>query len=123
MLLLAQAHGWILALSFVVGAVVRGLKPDVPIPVNVPPRARPLVALALGVFGGAVLMVFEVVPGLAWPRALVGGFLAGGLAVVGHETLVESLRAGRDFGTPKAPAPEPSDPPPPVTIPGGRTDT
>jgi hypothetical protein len=93
---LISPYLWIVILSLMVGGIVRALKPDTPIPVNVPAQYRALLALALGVFGGLVVKVFGIVVGIAWLNALLGGFVAGGMAIVGHETIIESVTKWKD---------------------------
>jgi len=84
------------AASLGIGAIVRLLKSDVPIvPIDVAPRYRPFVALALGVLASCFDMMAR---GTEWREALVSGLLAGAGAIAAHETLVEGWRGGRDVG-------------------------
>jgi hypothetical protein len=102
---LVRSHAWIPLASLIINALVRLSKTDQAVawfPVNIRPRVRPTAALVLGVASG-------VVAGLAggsWGSALVGGFIAGMLAITTHDVVVESIRKGRDIGIPKRqPAP------------------
>lgn len=89
-LAILQAHVWVLILSLIVSGAIRSLKPDVPIPVNVPKEWRAPLAIAIGLVGGLAVYAFGIVANMTLLRAIVGGLIAGGMAIVGHETLVES---------------------------------
>ena len=91
---------WVMVAAVVVGSVVRLLKSDTPIPITIPPRWRAVVAMALGLLAG---VMERVVGGTAWTQAIVDGLLAGGLPVVGHELVVESMRDGKEIGSGKLP--------------------
>jgi hypothetical protein len=93
--LIMQNKWWALA-AVVVGLVVRALKSDGPIPICIPPRFRPWLAIVLGVFAAA----FEKVnAGIPWRQALVGGVLASILAIAGHQLFIESVRNGKELGS------------------------
>lgn len=100
---------WLGVAALVIGTMIRLLKGDPAVswfppflPARwrtLPPAWRPRVALALGV---ASSVVEKRAQGAPWPAAAVGGLLeglaAGGVAIAGHEVLVESLRKGRELG-------------------------
>lgn len=101
-------HAWWALAALVIGGLVRLAKSDVPLPVTIPPKYRAFAALGLGVASG---ILQAIATGTPWATALLQGLSAAATAIVGHETLVEGIRKGREFfsPTPKAPAP-PSSP-------------
>jgi hypothetical protein len=111
---------WILLAAILVGAVVAAAKQgwlSAWLAKKLPPSALPYLAIGLGVLGTAAT---AVVSGKPLAQALVDGFSAGMAAIVGHETLVEGIRGGKELlpekkssfadHPPKAPAPA-VDPP------------
>lgn len=90
---LISQHQWIGLAAVLIGALVRALKEDTPIPITIPPKVRPWLALGLGATAGALQ---KVSGGTPWKEAAFGGILAGMLAIVGHDTIVESLRDPKD---------------------------
>lgn len=102
---LIDKHAWPALSAVVIGILVRLFKsPSVPAPLDrIPPKARPLVALVLGVASGCLE---AVVAGTPWQKALAGGLVAAALAVFGHQLVIEGARDGREIGEPK---PEPLD--------------
>lgn len=81
----------------VIGLVVRMLKADVKFLPTIPPRARPWVALALGLVSTVLL---HLRPGVPWGQAVIEGLTAGIIAIAGHELAVESARDGKELGWP-----------------------
>jgi len=114
---LASQHKWVALAALVVGTLVRAMKADSTfLPFDVPARWRPLLALGLGISSGVLQ---KATTGTPWREAIMGGVISGVMAIVGHDVLIEGLRAGREvpMGTPKAapvvpPAAPPSVPPP-----------
>jgi hypothetical protein len=100
---LADKHAWPALATVVIGLLVRLLKsPAVPYPLDrIPANARPLVALLLGLASGCLE---HVAAGTPWQTALVQGVVAAGLAVFGHQLVIEGARGGQEIGAPK---PEP----------------
>src|SRR5690348_11552401 len=100
---------WVGLGALVIALVVRLLKSEaVPPPFDrIPAKARPVVAVVLGVFSGAL---DKVVTGTPWRMALVGGLVSSALAVLGHDVVIEWLRKGRELGPKTGPL---SVPPPP----------
>lgn len=99
---LAAEGRWFLALSLLVGFLVRLLKDDGAVkwfPATIPAAWRAPAALALGVVMATLRLTGN---GMAWwPAILAGiaeGLTAGSSAVAGHQVLVESLRGGRELG-------------------------
>jgi hypothetical protein len=93
---------FIIAISaLLIGAAVRALKSDsLPSWLNIPPRVRPWLAIGLG----QVLTAVEAVgAGTPWKDAVLHGLAASLAAMLGHDTLVEGARGGRELGAgPKA---------------------
>lgn len=95
---LLNAHKWVALAALVIGAVVRLLKSDTPIPIDIPSRWRPVVALGLGVVSG---VLEALATGKPWLEAVIGGFVSAFAAMSGHAVLVDALRGGRDVGVKK----------------------
>lgn len=91
---LISEHKWIAVMAVVIGAVVRLLKSDTPLPFSVPARWRSWLALGLGAVSGVLDSLMAGTPLL---QALVEGLGSAMLAIVGHETVVEGLRKGREL--------------------------
>lgn len=104
---LVAAHSWIALAALIVFAIVRLLKSDTKIPLNIPARYRPVLAIALGAVAG---VLDHVASGTPWRQALVNGATAGVLAIMGNVLGVDVLRDGVDVPVPKGI----SVPPPPM---------
>jgi hypothetical protein len=102
---LILANKWWAVAALVVGFAVRMVKSDGPLPITIPPRWRPWLAMILG----ALAATFEKVnAGISWKQALAGGLLAALLAIGGHQLVIESVRNGQELGgEPKKPDPKP----------------
>lgn len=100
---------WVGLGALCIGLLVRLLKSEaVPPPLDrIPSKARPLIALLLGIVSGAL---DKVVTGTPWKMAIVGGLVSSALAVLGHDVVIEWLRKGRELGPQTGPL---SVPPPP----------
>lgn len=99
-----QSHAWVPLAALVIGFLVRALKSDafvLPSWAAVAAPYRPLLVLALGIVSG---VLDAVVAGTPWRDALVGGCLSALMALIGHTTIVDVLRGGRDIGAPAPPA-------------------
>ncbi len=83
-------------LSAVIGVVVRLLKSDTKIPVDIPAKYRPLAAAALGPVMGVIDLV---VAGDPWHAAAVA-VASPLLAMAGHELCIEVLRGGEEVSVP-----------------------
>lgn len=103
LLALFRAHAWIALAALFIGALLRAVKGDTPLP-YVTPRVRPWLALGLGLVAGVLNSLVAKVP---LGTALFQGFAAAATAIAGHESLIESLRGGVEFFA------SPSDPKPP----------
>lgn len=102
---LVVGHKWVALAAILIGLLVRLLKDDTStIPVVVPAKWRPWLALGLGLVAGAL---DRVATGTPWGEALIAGAIAGLLPVVGHQYLIESLRGGQELGGVKPEAPPP----------------
>jgi hypothetical protein len=104
--LLAE-HKWLAALALFIGAMVRLLKSDTPLPWTVPAQWRSWLAVGLGVVGG---VLDALVAGTPSVRALLQGLGAAAIAIAAHDTLVEGLRGGREWFASKTKVP-PGDAP------------
>lgn len=110
-----RAH-FVVLTAALIGLVVRALKAGSTVwPLSViPPKARPLVAVLLGLAAGAL---DSVATGTPWRAALLEGLTSGALAVVGHQLGVEWLAGGREPFARPAPAPLGASPAPPSSPP------
>jgi hypothetical protein len=103
---LAHGHAWIPLASLIINVLLRLSKTDAAVdwfPVSIRPRVRPVAALVLGVASG----VLAGLVGGSWFSAIVGGIVAGMMAITTHDVVVESIRKGRDIFVPKRPEPAP----------------
>ncbi|WP_394849723.1 hypothetical protein LZC95_20000 [Pendulispora brunnea] len=100
-------HKWVPFAALAIGAVVRVLKSDTPLP-TVPTAWRPWLALGLGAVAGVLQ---AVVGGTAWSKALLDGLTAALTAIAGHDLVIESLRGGKELGTRPPSPPRPPEPP------------
>lgn len=90
---LLNDHKWLPLAALLIGLVVRALKSDGPIPINVPAQYRSALAIGLGLIYTGLL---AVAAGKPWRDALVEGLFAAAFAILGHTGLVEWLRGGRE---------------------------
>ena len=92
---LILAHQWLALAIVAIGLAMRLLKTELvqswlrPIP----PRYRPLVALGLGAASG---ILEAIAAGTPWLEALLRGLLAAGIAMAGHDVIIEGLLGGRE---------------------------
>jgi hypothetical protein len=123
---LIEERPWILVAAVVIGLLGRLVKDDVKGVPNVPPRWRVWLVIALGVLSGLVEKKWGHGLGgkeISWIGGVVGGLLSAALAIVGHNTIIASLRGGKEIpvpwltkiGVPPAHGKPPSIPPPPET--------
>ncbi|MDQ2668025.1 MAG: hypothetical protein M3Z05_18785 [Gemmatimonadota bacterium] len=94
---LVMQKKWIALMALLIGLVVRLLKSDTKIPIDIPPQYRVWLALGLAPIAGAV---DKVAAGNTWTTAMVEGAIAAVLAIVGHSTVIDSLRGGRELNIP-----------------------
>ena len=90
-------HQWVAVGAIVIGGLVRLVKSQwfAQHVTFVPPGWRPWIALGLGAVHGVLQ---HLAAGVDPRRAIVEGIVAAGVAILGHEFLVESLRGGRELG-------------------------
>lgn len=110
-----QTHyGWIGLIGLLIGLIVRIVK-DPKIPIPLPPRARPVLALVLGVVMGALE---SIAGGRSWQDALYSGAMAGIVAILVHVFGIESVMGGKEVPLPflalGRPAPGSTPKPPPL---------
>lgn len=109
---------WIALTAFIIGLVVRLLKSDTKIPIDIPPRLRAPLAVSLGAVAGAIDKLVQQ-GDTTWTIALVSGFSAAFAAMVSHSLFIESARGGKELvvpglikeNTPPGPGKPPSIPP------------
>jgi hypothetical protein len=115
-------HQWALVIAFFAGLGVRLAKADTQLPAQVPAWLRPHLALLLSAVGACTVAILG---GMPWPSALEQTFEAFAIATLGHQTVIEGLRKGKElpvpFGltkpAPALPSPLPDEPPDPPTPP------
>ena len=90
---LLLSHSWIALAALMIGAIVAVLKGSTPLP-EIPAKYRPWLALGLGVVAGVLKSVSTGTP---IAQAILSGLEAGMTAIVGHETLIESARGGKEL--------------------------
>jgi hypothetical protein len=116
-----RLHQWALVIAFFAGLGVRLAKADTKLPAQVPAWLRPHLALLLSAVGACTVAILG---GMPWPSALEQTFEAFAIATLGHQTVIEGLRKGKELPVPwgltkSAPALPPnvtSDPPPPPSL-------
>jgi len=102
---LVAERKWIPLAAFAIWIVVRLLKSDTVIPIDVPPRWRAPLAFGLGLVAAGLDMVAA---GVDWQVALFDGILTALIAIFGHDIVVGSIRGGQEIPIPM------------LTIPGTR---
>lgn len=116
---LAAEHPYVL-LAMMIGFLVRLMKSDTKLPIDIPPAARKYVALSLAV-GGAVAE--KLAMGVPTSQALFDGVMAWAMAEWGHKILVDDLRGGKEIPVPFLMLPgEAPGPGKPITIPPKKND-
>lgn len=95
--LLIEQRKWVPLAAVVIFLVTRLLKSDTKIPIDIPPRVRIWVVFGLGIASG---VLEHVIAGKTWTSALIGGAVSAVLAVVGHESIIASLRGGKELVIP-----------------------
>lgn len=96
-LTLALDHQWLALSAVVLGGVVRALKSDTRLPVQVPAEWRPWLAFGLGQIAALLQLV---VGGATWRDALTTAIGAPLLAICGHWLGIEVLRGGKEVPLP-----------------------
>lgn len=91
----AGSGKWILFAALIVGLLVRLLKSNPTLAEKVPARARPFLAVGLGIVSGVLT---KVVSGTTWRVAIIGGVAAGAFAILGHQFVIEGIRNGKEIG-------------------------
>lgn len=112
-----EARNYVLIAAFVIGFLVRLLKSDTKIPIDIPPRLRLPLAFAFGAIGG---VLETIASGKPWRQAVFEGAVAAALAVLGQNVFIDSIRGGKELpipglmleGEPPSPGKPPTIPPP-----------
>jgi hypothetical protein len=112
---LVLAHKYLLAAPLVIGCLMRLVKDDSIVPI--PSQYRVWVSLGLGIVAG-VIDKFNAQG--SWPVALTWGVVTAMTAIAGPETIIESMRGGREFFTA---APLPPAPPADSKTPSAKDDS
>lgn len=115
---LVDGHKYALVIAVAVGLVVRLLKTDTKIPIDVPSRYRKYLALALALVG---CVVEKYASSASWKPALLDGLLAWFAAEWGQKIAIDDMRGGKELPVPglmrpgvsPSPGKPPSVPPPP----------
>lgn len=94
LLSLYAAHKWLLIAALVIGFSVRQIKPDAAFPVDIAPRYRPLVALAIGGVATASDMLLR---GDSLKQAAFIGLGGAAIAILGHVFGVEVVLGGKEL--------------------------
>jgi hypothetical protein len=92
-----ESYPWLALSSLVLGLVVRALKADTKLPINVKPEWRPHLAFGLGAVAGVLELV---VAGHTWQQAVATTILAPLAAILGHELIIEGARKGVEVPLP-----------------------
>lgn len=116
--MLAEKHPWPVVALFAIGLLIRLMKSDTTIPIDIPPRYRIWVALGLGLVSAVLERLVLKTP---MGEALAGGFASWIGAVMTQNVVIDSLRGGKEIvipglikpGVPPGPGKPPSIPPPP----------
>lgn len=112
---LVGQHKWVAVAAIVIGLLVRVVKSDIKIPINIPPAARPWLALGLGLLSG---VLEKAATGRTWTSAIVDGVVSAVIAMVAHDAVIGGLRGGKEIPVPglmiPGAAPGPAKP---VTVP------
>lgn len=104
---MASRGQWIPLASLAIGLIVRLLKSDTKLPIDVPPRLRSPLALVLGMVAA---VLDRVATGVTWKVAILSGIVASVFAIVGHDTFIMSLRGGKEIPVPGLMKEPPMDP-------------
>lgn len=91
---------WWIVSALTIYGIIRLLKAFPKVAEKIPPNARPLVALGLGLLSAGLN---DIVMGTPWQTALINGVVTAALTVFGHEVIIERLRNGRELFEPKEP--------------------
>lgn len=115
MMTLVEGRKWVPIAAVVIYTLIRLLKSDTKIPIDVPARARIWLVFGLGTLSG---VLEKVTQGGTWTEALMGGAVSVAMAVLFHESIIASGRAGKELPVPGLIKPgAPPSPSAPVTLP------
>jgi hypothetical protein len=121
---LLLTHKWLAASVILILIIMRIFKGDLNVPLlapylaKIPARFRVWIVILLGIASAGVE---KVANGIRWSDALIGGVVAAALAVLTHQTVVESIRDGKEIGAKSksdSPGEQPIEPPSASTIGG-----
>jgi hypothetical protein len=92
-----QNHEYVLLGSLIIGFIIAISKSGwlgTFIATKVPAGARPVIAVVLGALG---MIATQLQNGTPWQQAALNGLYAGALAVLGHQTVIEGMRGGKEI--------------------------
>lgn len=104
-----QKRAWLPLGALAVGACVRLLKYDVKFFPSIPSRYRVWAAFALGQVAGTLE---AVIAGKTYKEAIVWGLTQSVIAIIGQNTIIDSLRDGKEIPVPGLTTSPPSALPP-----------
>lgn len=94
---LLSAHQYVLFSAVIIGLVVRLLKSDTKIPIDIPPRFRAPLAIVLGQAAG---VLEKIGGGVSWKQAVFDGIFAAVLPILGQNLVIDSMAGGREIPIP-----------------------
>jgi len=112
-----QKRAWLPLGALALGLLIRLFKSDVKIfPTWFGPRTRQWACFGFGQVLGAVE---AVIAGKTYKEAILWGLVQSSMAILGHETVIESFRGGKEIPIPglMKPIVLPSPPPSPDLVP------
>lgn len=92
-----EKKNWIGLAIIIVAVLVRLTKSDTKIPINIPARWRPWLAMGLGATAGVLM---KVSAGMSWRAAALSGLLAGAIPIIGQNLFINSLANGKEIPVP-----------------------
>ena len=94
---LAVSNKWLPVGSLTIGLIVRLFKDDTKFP-TVPPRARALLAIILGVIAS---VIDKISTDSSYNHALTWGIIAASISIISHDLFIEGVRNGKEIPLPK----------------------
>lgn len=92
-----QKRAWLPLGALAVGAATRLLKDDIKFFPDIPPLYRVWACFALGQIAGGLE---AVIAGKTYKEAILWGLVQSVIAIIGHNTIISSLRAGKEIPVP-----------------------
>lgn len=92
-----QKRAWLPLGALAVGVATRLLRSDIKFFPNVPPLYRVWACFGLGQIAGGLE---AVIAGKTYKEAILWGLIQSVIAIIGHNTIIESLRGGKEIPVP-----------------------